>query len=642
MASPSFTARESASRSSLTVANVRLVTLAIAAAVAAMWLLLHLYLGIWDDAVLYAMQGLAHLHPHLYGHDLFLRYGSQDRYTIFGSLYAPLIGWLGIDHAAEWVTLLSQCAFFWMAWRLARRVMPAPLAALAVGLLVVLPDYYGASRIFQVVENFATPRLGAEALVLGAVLASINGRTLSAALLCVAAAALHPVMAAAGVAFLLWRHLALHRPKLTVALACAGIAGVLIIGWLPSTASLRFDPVWFRLDWLTAPYLLLTKWSVTDWTGVLLTFATLAVGVISLDRERIARSLALTALVIGAAGLALTALGGDWLHIIVIVQGQPWRWLWLSRAVATLLLPLIGVQLWRRGPLSRAALLLLLAAYPEQSQAGLSVFVLAPLAVLAASLRPSGSSALARYSRYAVVAAGGALLIYTVSFVADTWVAAVLPRFYDIDNPTIDRLRHLTQSGMLPAALLVLAACLAVRWPFRRTLVPLIAAGMAAILALMPVAARQWTRVIFTPAVIHAFAPWRARIPVGTEVLFVTHRQLDPLACWVLLRRPSYFSIQAWSGLFSRRAAMAEHRRLDQLAPLFYAYGRQLGNLPFAPASARQQRFRNRVTLGSLCATAPVRFIATTAPLEGRPVAVMDRTSAGPFRGLKLYQCGPP
>src|SRR5690606_35400386 len=107
-----------------------------------------------------------HLHPELYGNDVFLKYGSQDNYTLFTPLYAALIPLLGVEHAASLITFVSVLALLLSAWSLARTLMPAPYAWLGLGILVIVPTYYGLGIFFAVLEGFVTPRLLAQALVL--------------------------------------------------------------------------------------------------------------------------------------------------------------------------------------------------------------------------------------------------------------------------------------------------------------------------------------------------------------------------------------------------------------------------------------------------------------------------------------------
>jgi hypothetical protein len=77
---------------------------------AATWALSHSYRGIFHDAGLYTLQALAHLDPGYLGQDVFLRFGSQDRFTIFGALYAGAMH-LGPEPAASLLTLRCSWVF---------------------------------------------------------------------------------------------------------------------------------------------------------------------------------------------------------------------------------------------------------------------------------------------------------------------------------------------------------------------------------------------------------------------------------------------------------------------------------------------------------------------------------------------------
>src|SRR4051812_19203684 len=133
--------------------------------IALLWLMNANYFGLEHDATLYTFQALAHRSPELYSSDVFLRFGSQDRYTLFTPGYAALIGWLGMERAAVVATLICQAALLFAAWRLVRRLVTPTLALAGCALLIALPTDYGPRRIFNVIENFVTPRMLAEALV---------------------------------------------------------------------------------------------------------------------------------------------------------------------------------------------------------------------------------------------------------------------------------------------------------------------------------------------------------------------------------------------------------------------------------------------------------------------------------------------
>lgn len=87
-------------------------TLLVSLLLLGIWLFAHPWGGIYGDAQLYALQALRHLHPDVYGNDLFFFSGSQDDYTFFSPLYAALIGLLGL-HAAT-LALLLAAYVLWM------------------------------------------------------------------------------------------------------------------------------------------------------------------------------------------------------------------------------------------------------------------------------------------------------------------------------------------------------------------------------------------------------------------------------------------------------------------------------------------------------------------------------------------------
>ena len=116
----------------------------------ALWVLSHPYRGLEHDSVLYAVLALARLHPAALAHDLFVRYGAQDHFTIFSPLFATAIQGLGLEPAAAIMTFATHFALFGAAWLLARRLMPAAMALLAVGLLAVLPSWYGSGSVCAV------------------------------------------------------------------------------------------------------------------------------------------------------------------------------------------------------------------------------------------------------------------------------------------------------------------------------------------------------------------------------------------------------------------------------------------------------------------------------------------------------------
>src|SRR5580658_588489 len=133
---------------SLPTGTQRLGWVALACLALAFWILIHPYRGVEHDSVLYAVLALSRLHPAALGHDLFVRYGTQDSFTIFSPVFAAAIRQWGLEPAAAVMTFITHVAFFGAALVLARRLMPSGLALLAVGLLVVVPCWYGSNFVF--------------------------------------------------------------------------------------------------------------------------------------------------------------------------------------------------------------------------------------------------------------------------------------------------------------------------------------------------------------------------------------------------------------------------------------------------------------------------------------------------------------
>src|SRR5215831_2499537 len=171
---------------------------ALAALIFGLWVLQHPYPGIFHDGQLYTIQALARVFPSELGNDVFLRFGSQDHFTFFGPLYAAMIRAVGVAPAAAVLTFCFHVAFAAALVLFARRVLPAHLVWLGVGLVCVVPLTYGARKVFFVMEDFVTPRLLAETFVLLGLSAALDRRFKLAALAMLVAGLVHPIMALTG------------------------------------------------------------------------------------------------------------------------------------------------------------------------------------------------------------------------------------------------------------------------------------------------------------------------------------------------------------------------------------------------------------------------------------------------------------
>ncbi len=333
----------------------------------ACWAALRPFRGIVHDAILYTGQAILHLDPASLRQDIAFASGTQDRFSLFSFAYAPLLDVFGVGTGHLIMAVAGQIAWFGALLVLVRRLFgPTHLALLAAAAVIILPPFYGSQRIFSFAEPFATARPWAEALVLLALAASIASPgqprvrpALRAALAgaCLMLALLtHPLMALPGVAVagLLWCR---AWPWLWwVATAGFAIAvGCALVGIEPFVRVLQvYDPEWFGIVGVRSAYLLLGQWSMRDWAQI-----AAQVALILLARPRVeeeVRRLFDAVVIVGLAGLALTAIGGDIAANILIVNVQLWRALWLVTLVAG-----VGaaVLLWRlpSGSVTRPLLL---------------------------------------------------------------------------------------------------------------------------------------------------------------------------------------------------------------------------------------------------------------------------------------------
>jgi hypothetical protein len=593
----------------------------------AAWALSHSYLGMFHDAGLYTLQALSRLTPESLTEDVFLRFGSQDRFTIFSPLYAGVSRLLGIEPAAALLTLTFQLALLACGWALARAVMPASMALLGVAVLIAIPGDYGADRIFTCIEPFLTPRMAAEALTLGSLAAAMSSRRVLAAPLIVMAALIHPVMAAAGIAALLCLYVATPRQRLAMALAATGLLAITAQAFVVPTGPWgRFDDTWLELVRNRSPYLFLAHWQLDDWSRAAVSLATLAAGRSVLPNPK-ARGLSWITLLTVLSGLALTWLACDLLHLVLFTQLQPWRWQWLGTVVAALLLPDILRTLWGEEVAGRAAALLLSAAWIFASNAYALAAAAAALASLAFLHRLKASEA-----RWVFWGACGMLAI------ALAWRVASNLQFTDAHylDPNIPlwirRAMSFSRDGTAPVAVITLAWWLA---RSRRGHPASIVLGVLAAVgctALFSQTWHSWTAREFPSKQVAQFAAFRERIPPGSEVFWPE----SPLAVWMLLDRASYLSVLQTSGMvFSRQSALELSRRAHALRFALPPSSFMNWNTGGTGLNLSRQQLKQA------CDTSEFEFLVTAADLGVEPVAVVPTLSGPSSKKIRLYRCQP-
>jgi hypothetical protein len=161
--------------------------------IVALYLLCRPYRGVRHDAMLYFGQTLFHQSPSWLQHDLFFQSTSQDQYSLFSTLFAPVLQVLGLS-SAEIVTLLALHALLLFAvWQLTVG-LATPARWIALALVLVLPHFYAADNRFGYGEPFLTARTLAEPFAVLALALALRSRRALALLALVVATLAHPLM----------------------------------------------------------------------------------------------------------------------------------------------------------------------------------------------------------------------------------------------------------------------------------------------------------------------------------------------------------------------------------------------------------------------------------------------------------------
>lgn len=523
---------------------------------AALWLLGRRYGGITHDAAIYLLLGLRRLEPGVLDGDLFLAHGSQDAYTAFPYIYAPLIDALGPGTAALVLTIVGQIAFLGAAAALVWRMVRGPARWWSLALLAASSGYYGGVGVFRLAETFATARTLAEPLVVLALACMLASRHRMSWFALGLAAFLHPLVAAPGIAVAgLWYAAPRPRPLWVFPLAVlAAVAlGAIVPGFLA-----RFDAPWREAVQDRSPHLFLLLWQAPDWARFIWGLCVSWLALRSLDSG--ARRLLIAAVVVAVAGVLASGVAVDLLDSAGAAALQMWRSHWLMHLLAIVLVPRAAAWLWRSGDAGRAAAVCLAASCCFGRSELPAAAILAAMAVVfdaAQRRRPAWISE--DTSRLAMALAACAAAVGLL-----LEVQSRLPLAYGAARPAAwtDYVYAAgSVGGLLPLGLVIwLVACSR----FRVAGTALAAAALAAAVAAWDARA-PWPRFIDQASA--GEHPFRAAIAPGSQVFWPAPHS----PAWVLLRTPTWFSADQGAGIvFSRDTAIeyAERKRasLDLIA----------------------------------------------------------------------------
>lgn len=534
----------------------------------ALWCLLGRYWGLQHDAQLYVLQALGRLQPGIYGKDLYLRYAGNAELTLFPVVSSFFVATFGAAKGAALATILMHVLWFGAAWLLIRSMMNRKLALLAFGLIVAIPTWYGSGRVFRLVEPFFSARPLAEALSLVALALLVSRRRGPAIVFAALAMCVHPLMAFPIVLVMLLVSWSPGRPARAslaafLALVVGSIAASLLLAWGEPLMSGQ----WLELTRLRSRYLFTEAWATGDWQTSVLPLTTLALAAIALPVGK-AATLSRAALVVGAAGLVLTIISGGPLPLKLVLQGQPWRWVWIGGFLALVLLPLLVRNLWRSGRAGRAATLFFVAGWMLSSWSSSDqippVGAGALIAVLALGLWLARNRASTRISGMLISGGWALLALIGVAATASAFAVGRGSFHYGTDPRWVELTAEMLKMFPPIAACAVLAA-----WYFTVGRNRGIGGAWVALVSLAlltgaaPGAKASWTTELLSAGDKSRFVAWRETIPADAEVLWPD----IPQGTWFLLERRNFLSRSQLAGIvFSEELANEARRRSIELS----------------------------------------------------------------------------
>ncbi len=584
------------------------------------WMLFFPYTGIMHDAQLYALMALSHLTPELYQNDIFLRFGSQDRFTLFSPLYAALIELFGIELAGALITLVSHCLFFSAVFVLAKRIASYSVAIFSVGLILVLSSSYGSERVFFYIEPFATPRMLSEAFILFFVAAWLDRKKVAVAALLLVALLLHPLMGMAGVIFALSNIYLAHWRRLCL-LAVAVIALLLIANSAQLLTRWQFDTEWLSIVEKSSTNLFFYFWPIDDIANGLVPLISLisVCFFLSSDNEK---RLAIAAVFTCVLAVVVHGIGGDILHLTLVTQGQAWRWFWLVTLVAVLFLPNLILKLWQAKAEGKTVAMTLIAAWLMRSQLSGLVVALWALVLVFALKKNWGTVFFWAFSKWmglGLLFVPVLLLVGLNQFHIGVFIAL-------FDGARLQDMFGIWHECALP--LYLFFVCVLVYVSDCKTVqIPVIFSFFLAACLAFWCLGKSWVpenRV----AKAQSLERLRELIPIGEDVFTFG----PPATTWIGLQRPNYLSgIQMAGIVFSRATAVEANRRFKAILLLCPSKDIEFCN------SERSQWTNAISDFTSFCKVAGVKFVLSSVPLVANgliKVQVPEHAPSG-----KLYQC---
>ena len=288
------------------------------------------YLGFEHDAALYALQVSQRAFDGMFASDLFLKFGSQDSWSAFSTVMAPVVKALGVEAAFFLVFMIAQTALFAGIWSLYRALFRnRAIVGLAMMFVAMIPIRYGGFGTFAINESFLTARTLAYAFSLFAMAGLVRGRWWQATALVTAGLVMHPIIAfpvLLTLAFCVAQRLL--TPKALLALMAVGLAAFLVSLMVPALGNSwygQMDDAWREIVRAGTPYCFPELWPLADWERLLFVIMLGLAGALWAGKNEFPFFAGL--LLVSLVGITLS-IAAPHLPYALTIQAQTYRYAW--------------------------------------------------------------------------------------------------------------------------------------------------------------------------------------------------------------------------------------------------------------------------------------------------------------------------
>ena len=272
------------------------------------------------------------------------------------------------------------------------------------------------------------------------------------------------------------------------------------------------------------------------------------------------RKLSFGAILVGLAGLGVALVASCVTPVALIVQGQAWRWVWITDFVAIMLLAPTVLRVWRDEKCGVLCSILAVVGWTCPAMDGLTCVSIALLLWLARPYIPDRAIPYMRWTGYAVG-------LIVAAWVAVTCWTILTSASMGHEPPAFTKLRDIVRLGVSAAMLIGL---LWYRLRITRSLLWLTTTVVVLLAAAVYISPKSFDAFsnAGSPALTEEFADWRKIIPPTSSVYLADKYDTGAFA-WFALDRPNYLSPDQSAGVvFARATALEIQRRSQVVLPL--------------------------------------------------------------------------